>query len=91
MINRKAPFYLEVARGRLEEHSSIFKFARSEAIVVNESVVWDGGGNYTFLEAAETMDVVSTSADDVAAGVGARTMIIYGLDENYIEIKIEVC
>lgn len=36
---------------------------------------------------ATTMTIVSTSADDSAAGIGARTVSIAGLDSNYAEIS----
>jgi hypothetical protein len=35
------------------------------------------------LSAAETVDIVSTSADDAAAGTGARSVKLYGLDGSY--------
>lgn len=85
-VNRKAPFYLEVGRSRIEEHKAIFKFGRSSTITSTESVIWDGGGDYTFLSSPETLSVVSTDAGDNATGLGARTMVILGLDENYNEI-----
>jgi len=44
--------------------------------------IWNGGGVYTGFPtgAAETVDVFSSSANDTAAGTGARTVRIYGLD-----------
>ena len=86
-INRKAPFYLEVAKEKIEGHSSQFKFARSVAITDVESVVWDNGGDFPFLTAAETLDIVSDSADDASAGSGARTLLVYGLDSDYLEVS----
>ena len=86
-INREAPFFLEVSRGRIEAHSSEFKFSRSTLVGAAESIVWDGGGNYTFLDNAEIMSVVSTSVEDAVGGTGASSIVIYGLDENKLPIS----
>ena len=49
--------------------------------------VWSGGGTYTgFPTQAEKLEVFSSSASDTAAGVGARTISITGLDTNWNEV-----
>ena len=48
--------------------------------------VWEGGGLYPFLSAAATLEVVSTSANDTAAGTGARTMLVSGLNSAYATV-----
>lgn len=47
--------------------------------------VWEGGGDYAGfpLTTLETVSVLSSSALDTAAGTGARTVRIYGLDGAY--------
>ena len=80
-------FFLNISRGKISGITTEFKFGRSVAITTTESVIWDGGGNYTFLTVAETMDVVSDDTDDDAAGVGARTIVVFGLDANYAPIQ----
>lgn len=47
--------------------------------------IWTGGGLYPFMTVATSLEVVSDSASDAAAGVGARTVLISGLDINYVE------
>lgn len=49
--------------------------------------VWEGGGNYTLLSAASQLELVSASAADAAAGTGARTVLIQGLDANWLPIS----
>lgn len=49
--------------------------------------VWEGGGNYPLLTAASQLEVVSTSAADTAAGTGARTVLVSGLDANWLPIS----
>lgn len=49
--------------------------------------VWSVGGIYPWMTGATSLEVVSTSASDAAAGVGARTITIFGLDINYVEVN----
>lgn len=49
--------------------------------------VWEGGGNYPLLAAASQLEIVSTAATDTAAGTGARTVLIQGLDANWLPIS----
>lgn len=48
--------------------------------------VWPGGGVYPWLTAASALEIVSSSAADAAAGTGARSVTITGLDANYAEV-----
>ena len=48
--------------------------------------VWEGGGLYPFLAAAATLEVVSTSVNDTAAGTGARTVLVSGLNSAYATV-----
>lgn len=80
-------FYLSVAKGEIAGHSSINKFGHNPAAATGEDV-WGGGGAYAFFPAtAQAMDIVSTSANDTAAGTGARTVIVYGLDASWNEVS----
>lgn len=49
--------------------------------------VWEGGGNYPLLAAASQLEIVSTSAADAAAGTGTRTVLISGLDANWLQVS----
>lgn len=51
--------------------------------------VWDGGGTYTGQPsgAAETVTCVSSSANDAAAGSGARTLKLTGLSDTFEELE----
>lgn len=66
--------------------------ARSE-YGVNPSVgtsledIWSAGATRTWLTAAATMEAISDSANDTAAGTGARTIVIEGLDANWDEVS----
>lgn len=52
--------------------------------------IWSGTGLYPWMTAATSLEIVSSSANDAAAGTGARTVRIIGLDANYAEISSTV-
>lgn len=71
---------LEMAKGNVPDHSTVNKFGRNTAIdTAAKEDVWDGGGIWVAPTQARIHDIVSTSENDVAAGVGARTVKVYGL------------
>lgn len=80
------PFELQVARGQIQGHKTLFKFGNNSDIDGTSEIVWSQGGAYTYPTVAAQVKVSSTSADDAAAGTGARTIVVGGLDANYNEI-----
>ena len=77
---------------RLPPHGGIIKFGRLEEIDSGDTAdVWDYGNvgqsqNYPWPSAAATTTVVSDDVNDTAAGTGARTVHVQGLDANYMEL-----
>ena len=86
MTFREFPPYHQVALGIHPHLEFVSKFGKNDDIDTGSvpEDVWDGQGTYTgFSVAAQTVDVVSDSAADTAAGTGARTVQLEGLDANY--------
>jgi hypothetical protein len=81
------PFELQVARGQVDGHNALFKFGINGNVGTSIETVWAQGGTYAYPAAATVMKISSSSADDAAAGTGARTISISGLDANYNEIS----
>lgn len=51
------------------------------------STIWSGGAtSYVQLTTGTALEVVSASANDTAAGTGARTVKIEGVDSNYLPV-----
>ena len=78
-------FMFEVAAGKHPGLSSVNKFGRNGDIdtgTIPEDV-WTQGGTWVAPTQARTHDLVSTSANDAAAGTGMRTVEIQGLDANW--------
>lgn len=81
-------FDLAVAAGLVEGATALTKFGVNAAAPLGTKIdLWDVGGDYIFLTAAETLQLSSDDADDNAAGTGARTVEIFGLDANYDPIS----
>jgi hypothetical protein len=81
----------EIALGRYSGYSPVNKVGRNpdvDTATVPEDICGNGGTYLGWATAAELVQVLSSSASDTAAGTGARTIVITGLDTNY-EIQSE--
>ena len=78
---------LAISRGHTQGYRAIYKFGYNPDVNGDEETVWEQGGNYPWLDNAVTMFVSSTSVNDTSGGSGANTILIQGLDENYVEIE----
>jgi hypothetical protein len=81
------PFELQVARGQIQGHKSLFKFGINGDVGTSVETVWAQGGTYAYPASASVMKISSSSTDDTSAGTGARTVVIFGLDSSYNEIN----
>ena len=84
------PFELQVARGQVDGHKTLFKFGINGDIGTSVETVWAQGGTYVYPASATVMKISSSSADDASGGTGARSIAIFGLDANYNEISESV-
>ena len=80
-------FNLQVARGQIQGHKTLFKFGNNPDSNGSLETVWSNSSLYIYPTSATVMKVSSTSADDTAAGTGARTIRVDGLNANYNEIS----
>lgn len=79
----------EVVKGTFPGKTTMFKFARTDTVTTDETIIWDGAAeteDYEFPTIVSTVTVVSDDPVDTAAGIGARLVIIFGLDEDRNEI-----
>jgi len=63
--------------------ASVLKFGYNADVSTASETIWDGGGLYPWPSAAAVTTIVSTDVKDTSAGVGARTVRVYGLDADY--------
>jgi hypothetical protein len=74
------PFELQVGRGQIPGHSIIHVFGFNPAVATAEETVWPIDGILGHPPSPTVMTVSSTSANDTAAGTGARTVLIEGVN-----------
>lgn len=77
------PFGLQVSRNQIQGHTPIIVFGYNADIDTTEESVWPDGGTIPHPTVASVLQISSTSADDAAAGIGARTVFIEGLNGSY--------
>ena len=87
-FGKTEPFELQVVRGQVENHKTIFKFGFNPDINGTEETIWDVGGIYAYPSSAVVM-TVTTDAGTPANDNGV-TVIIEGLDGDFNEISDEV-
>jgi hypothetical protein len=82
-------YYDMISAGKIPEHFFIHKFGYNGAVGTTEEIIWPPGNGYTYLAAAETLQVSSSDVDDDGdpADTGARTVTIEGLDSNWEEVS----
>ena len=78
---------LNVSRDKVRGAYHIIKFGENLDVDGSMETIWDGGGLYTYLTSAGVLTVTSTDGDDAAAGTGARTVTVEGLDANYNQVS----
>lgn len=84
IIAKSADPYTLMAAGLFTGYSTVNKFGKNADIDIGTEDVWAGGGTWVAPTTARVHNIVSSDANDTAAGTGARTVTIYGLDANYV-------
>lgn len=73
--------------GLIKGWSAAKKFGMFSAVTTSFTDIWPVATNITYLTAAATLEAISSNANDTAAGSGARTIVVEGLDENWDEVS----
>ena len=84
---RYEPFFLQVSRDQISWHKTATVFGYNADVDTAVETIWAIGGVLTLPSAAAILTVSSGSASDAAAGTGARTVFISGLNASYNEIS----
>lgn len=80
-------FLHDVAAERITNHSRISQPGHNQTIGAAWELVYAKSQAYTWLTSADTLHVLSDNGADGPAGVGARTVYIWGLDANWQQIS----
>jgi hypothetical protein len=83
------PYEDDISRGLISGKEDFNKFGKNGDVGTATEDVWSFGGTKTYLSSGEILKITSTDVDDDGdpADTGARTIEIYGLDDNYDEIS----
>lgn len=80
--------YLSIARGQIAGHSLVVGAGYTTVLgTVDVTTVWTGNTKYAYPTVAAQMFVSSTSALDTAAGTGANSVVVKGLNASYAAIS----
>jgi len=84
-----SPILFEFAEGHslFKGASTVHKFGYNDTIGATEETIWSQGGLYVFPSIASSMNVSSDVSTDTSAGVGARSVVIQGLNADYDEVN----
>ena len=83
-LAQQEPFLLAVAKGNVAGHSLVLlSGSNSDIDSASAETIWNGSTIFDPVTLAGTLSIASGDANDTAAGTGARTITIYGLDANY--------
>jgi len=88
LVARTIESEIDIAEGKRRGYAIVNKFGRNQDIDTgSEEDVWEGGGVYPGFPtgSGELITASSSSANDTSAGSGARTIKIFGLDDNGLE------
>ncbi len=80
-------FFIEATKGNIQGQETFNKFGENLGVSTVEQDIQSQGGVLTFLQIAELITISSNNAADTIAGTNARSVEIFGLDENFTEIS----
>lgn len=86
-LGKYEPFNLQISRGQVTMHTPIHIWGYSSLIDGVLLPIWDVNQAKPYITTAAVMKISSGSANDAAAGTGARTVLVSGLDATYTPIS----
>jgi len=84
-----ADFHSDVALGNVSGATTWNKFGYNDDVDVGTELIASWGGAFQYLTSGETIDIVSTSANDTVLGSHCQKIVVYGVDENWAS-QIEI-
>jgi len=80
-------YFAQIGFGLIQGLSRVTGLGHNPSIAAAPADIWSGGGLYPWMTAATSLEMVSSSANDAAVGTGCRTVLVSGLDINYVAIS----
>lgn len=83
-------YFVSVSLGKITGHERISVIGHNPVVSASGEDLVYNGGTYVFPTSAVTLDIASSSANDAAAGTGANSVRVEGLDANYDPITEDI-
>jgi len=83
--NISLPYTYAISEGIIPNHNPVTKVGYNPDIDNIREDLWPVGGNYVFPSTPQQMRILSSDANDNAAGTGVRTVHLQYLDDTYSE------
>jgi hypothetical protein len=80
---------IDIAKGNVSGIQNFHKFGYNPAITTAPEVIWGVGGQKTWLQTAQNVQITSNNAQDDISGLGANQVLLSGLDANW-DIQEEI-
>ncbi len=81
-------FFIEVTKGNIQGQITDTKFGENLGVSTVEQDIQSQGGVLTFLQSAQFISIISSdTVNDISSGSNARSVKIFGLDENFTKIE----
>lgn len=81
---------ITISQELLDSARPIFKFGKNDGASGNFEELWTASTPYPYLAAATQLNISSDNANDTLGGTGLNTLVIRGLDENFVEIEEQI-
>ncbi len=88
LAERARNFFIEATKGNIIGQSTSNQFGQNLVVGTTEEDIQSQGGTLVFLESAEFISIVSSdTVNDILTGANATSVLIQGLDSDFIAIE----
>ncbi len=87
VAERVRDYFVEATKGNIVGQQTGNKFGENSVLGTTEEDIQSQGGTLVFLQAAEIITISSDNAADTLLGTNATSVLIEGLDSNFLEIS----
>ncbi len=88
LAERARDYFIESTKGNIIGQSTANQFGQNLVVGTTEEDIQSQGGTLVFLESAEFISIISSdTTNDILAGSNAISVLIKGLDENFVSIE----
>lgn len=80
---------IDIARGNIQSVSPLSKFGDNPAVSTSNSII-SSSNTYQTPTSAQTLEILSSNANDASTGTGAQQVKVIGLDSTWAEVEEDI-